>query len=261
MPPETVTHAEPVMGTVVSFCLPGGDISREAASEAIEVACTLLHQLDAIFSTWIVHSPMNRYRSGQITLDKAPPAIAEVLTRCEVARELSKGWFDPWAMPGGVDPTGLVKGWAVERCLDVLRSAGLRDALVNAGGDVGVMGEASPGQPWQIGIRHPWRADSLARVIPTRVGVATSGPYERGFHLVNPFTTKQAHPGPVASATVTGPSLALADALATAAAVAGRAAVEFVSDIDGYELYLIGADGSEVSTAGLRITAGLPSTP
>ena len=58
---------------------------------------------------------------GEIGLEEAPPEVAEVLELCRRAREASDGWFDPWAMPGGVDPTGLVKGWAVERALDELK--------------------------------------------------------------------------------------------------------------------------------------------
>jgi thiamine biosynthesis lipoprotein len=234
------------MGTVVSFSVLAGS---EHALEAIDEACGLLHALDSTFSTWLQHSPMSRYRSGQIAIDEAPEELACVLACCERARELSRGWFDPWAMPGGVDPTGLVKGWAVERCLDLLQARGISAALINAGGDVGVLGAPSPGQPWRVGIRHPWREDALARVILTEVAVATSGHYERGFQLIDPFSGELSCS--VASATVTGPSLALADALATAAAVAGPVALEIVAGIEGYEAYLILPDGTELVSDGL----------
>lgn len=248
----SVSHAERVMGTVVSFFVLAGALSTSDTLAAIDDACGVLHRVDTTFSTWIERSPMSRYRSGEIALDEAPEELVEVLGRCEVARGLSGGWFDPWAMPGGVDPTGLVKGWAVDRCIDLLQRRGAGAALINAGGDVGVFGEPSPGQPWRVGIRHPWRTDALARVIETRVAVATSGNYERGPHLVNPFNGEPTCS--VASATVTGPSLSLADALATAAAVAGPVALDIVAAIDGYDLYLIGSDGSELASDGFCLS-------
>lgn len=249
------TRSEPVMGTVVSLSVLGGSVPAERALAAIDDACALLHQTDSTFSTWLDHSPMNRYRLGKLSLQEAPAELAEVLGLCDHARQLSRGWFDPWAMPGGVDPTGLVKGWAVERCLDLLRRRGITAALINAGGDVGVLGEPTPGCPWQIGIRHPWREDALARIIPASGAVATSGHYERGPHLIDPFSGEPSCV--VASATVTGPSIALADALATAAAVAGPVALEFVTGVAGYDVYLILGDGTELASEGLRLNQPL----
>lgn len=72
-------------------------------------------------------------------------AHAEVLDLCENARRASGGWFDPWAMPAGVDPTGLVKGWAVEQALAVLHEAGMEAAMVNGGGDIAVFGAPARG--------------------------------------------------------------------------------------------------------------------
>src|ERR1039457_6085063 len=94
-----------------------------------------------------------------------PSAVAEVLDLCENARRVSGGWFDPWAMPAGVDPTGLVKGWAVERALAVLQEAGMEAAMVNGGGDIAVFGAPARGQAWRVGIRHPWRAGALGAIL------------------------------------------------------------------------------------------------
>ena len=79
--------------------------------------------------------------------------------------------------------------------------------------------------------------------------VATSGPYERGAHLIDPATGRPA--SRAASATVTGPSLALADALATGVAVGGDEALAVVTGLDGYAAYLIRPDGSETDTGGI----------
>ncbi len=251
---QPVAHAEAVMGTVVSFALRPGRLTSEALEAALQAACAVLHQADAVFSTWDPGSPLSRLRRGAALPAQGanPPALAEVQAACQQARELSGGWFDPWAMPGGYDPTGLVKGWAVDAALGTLRQAGLAAALVNGGGDLAAFGSPDPGEPWRAGIRHPWRAGSLAAVIEVQGAVATSGSYERGAHLVDPRTGQPA--GRAASATVTGPGLALADALATALAAGGDPVLELVSGLDGHEAYLIRPDGSETWTSGMAFT-------
>ncbi len=244
-----VTHAEEVMGTVVSFTVVPGDLPVPAARAAIQAACRTLHRADEVFSTWNPASPVSRLRRGEATLGMMPADVAEVLDLCRAARTASGGWFDPWALPGGVDPTGLVKGWAVERATDVLRRAGAAAALVNGGGDLAAFGSPAPGRRWRAGIRHPWRADALACIVQVRGAVATSASYERGAHLLDPATGRPA--AGTASATVTGPSLATADALATAVAVGGDEALAAVGALGGYEGYLIRADGSEADTGGI----------
>jgi FAD:protein FMN transferase len=244
-----VTRILPVMGTVVSFTVVPGGLPEAAVHDSLDAACAILRQADATFSVWDPQSPVSRLRRGEIPLDQAPPEVSDVFALCRTARTLSRGWFDPWAMPGGVDPTGLVKGWAVERALGVLREAGVAGALVNGGGDLAAFGSPAPAPRWRIGIRHPWRHDALACIIEIHAAVATSGTYERGPHLFDPATGR---PGNRAvSATVTGPSLALADALATAVAVGGDDALAAVAALDGYAAYLIRPDGTEADTGGI----------
>ena len=246
--PGEVLHAEPAMGTVVSFRVRAGAAGEGAARRAVADACTRVHELDALFSTWQPDSPMSRVRRGELSLADAPAEIGEVLGICEEIRVASGGWFDPWAMPGGVDPTGMAKGWIVEHALAVVRRAGAGAALVNAGGDLAGFAEAGAA-PWRVGIRHPWRAEALACVVAVHSALATSGSYERGPHLVDPRDGR-----PVvacASASVCGPSLAWCDGLATALAVGGDAVLARLDALDGYEGYLIGLDGAERSTAGM----------
>ena len=256
-PAPLTTHAEPAMGTVFSITAVHGDLAPDAVGAAIAAACRVLHDCDALFSTWDPASPVSRFRRGETALEQMPPEFIEVLAECHKAKEASGGWFDPWAMPGGFDPTGLVKGWATERALEELRGVGLPGALINGGGDVAVFGSPADGHRWRVGIRHPWRADALACVIEaggpspraSTAAVATSGPYERGAHLIDPATGQPT--SRAASATVTGPSLALADALATGVAVGGDEALAVVADLDGYAAYLIRPDGSETDTGGI----------
>lgn len=252
-----IRRAEPVMGTVVSF-----DVRAVPADRiylALAEARVGLHRADAIFSTWKPHSPMSRLRRGEIELSDAPAVVDEVLSRCETARIASRGWFDPWRMPGGVDPTGLVKGWAAQEALALLLEHGASAVMVNAGGDVAVAGEPGPGRGWRIGIRDPWDARRIAAVVEPQAGqtgraaLATSGTYERGPHVIDPHTGRPA--ARVSSATVTGPDLDLADAFATGLLAAGEAGLEWIDAPGGYEALVIRPDGSLAHTAGFPLAS------
>jgi thiamine biosynthesis lipoprotein len=152
-------------------------------------------------------------------------------------------------MPGGFDPTGYVKGWATQRALAVLSSAvGGCGAIVNAAGDIASSGRMPAGQAFRIGIADPAAPRRLAAIVELTGSIATSGSYERGPHLIDPRSGQPA--ARVASATVTGPNLGLADALATALAVAGTDGLAFVEAAPGHAGFTIGFDGTRTSTPG-----------
>ena len=212
-------HDEVVMGTVVSIDIYPSRLTREAEILALARARKTLHWVDAVFSTYREYSPMSRLRRGEIGLDETPPEISEVLGLCEEVREMSEGWFDARAMPGGIDPTGLVKGWSAKRALDDLVAAGVEVASVNAGGDIATVGVPEGLDRWRFGVQDPFVPGRLACVVEVQGAIATSGSYARGAHLIDPHS-KRAIVG-VASATVVGADITLADGLATALAVAG----------------------------------------
>ena len=178
-------HLEDVMGTVVVIDVyaaedcPGDQLRRQLAD-----AVAILHRADQTFSTYRPDSPVARLRRGQITAAQAPAEVADVLERCAVARDLSGGWFDPWAMPGGFDPSGYVKGWAAQRALAAFTAAGLCGVLVNAAGDIASAG--GPAGPFRVGITDPHSPRQLAGVVELTGAIATSGTYERGDHLIDP---------------------------------------------------------------------------
>jgi thiamine biosynthesis lipoprotein len=232
---------------MVSFDVRTAEAERAPALVAIARACARLDRADAVFSTWKPNSPMSRLRRNEITLEQAPADIRTVLELCSRARDLSGGWFDPWAMPGGLDPTGLVKGWAADRALEDLRTVRLDGAMVSAGGDLVTFKGPEPGAVWRIGVRDPWASDKVACIVESPGAVATSGCYERGNHVFDPRTGEAR--ARCASATVTGPELWLADALATGLLVAGDEGLSDIEAVEGYEGYVI-SDSGEVSMTG-----------
>ncbi len=219
-------HDERVMGTVVSFDVRPGPLPLGEARLALRRACASLARADAVFSLWKPESPMSRLRRGQIALADAPGVVADVLDLCLEVRTTSRGWFDPWSMPGGLDPTGLVKGWAAARALEVLVDAGVSGAMVNAGGDIATGGEPAPGEPWRIGITDPDDRGRLLCVVPSPGAIATSGTYERGPHIIDPFGGLPR--AQYRSATVVGADPAWADGLATGLAAAGAEGAAFL---------------------------------
>jgi len=233
-------------------------------SKQLGEAVAILHRADATFSTWRPDSPVSRLRRGEITSAQAPAEVAEVLERCAAARDLSGGWFDPWAMPGGFDPSGFVKGWAAQNALAAFRGDSIAGVLVNAAGDIASAGGPGDGRPFRIGITDPRSPRRLAEIVDLTGAIATSGTYERGDHLIDPHSGRPT--ARAASASVTGPDLGLADALATALAVAGEPGLALIERLDGYEALIIDADGSRQRTtrfpvapaAPVRLPAGFP---
>lgn len=236
-------HREEVMGTIVTIDVYADTfVSGDEDVLALSRARTILQRADTVFSTWRPDSPMSRLRRGEITLDQAPPEVAQVLGLCASARDITNGWFDPWAMPGGVDPTGYVKGWAAQNALDALVAADVSGVMVNAAGDIASFGGPEPAIPFRVGIVNPSSPGDLLCVVELVGAIATSGTYERGDHLIDPRSGRPS--ARVASASVTGPDLGLADALATGLVVAGEAHLAFIEPLEGYEALLVGFDGT-----------------
>jgi FAD:protein FMN transferase len=241
-------HAEHVMGTVVSFDVPS------SASDAMAAAIRWLHWVDATFSPYRADSDVTRYGRGEVSLPECAPELAYVLEQAAAIGDLSGGYFTT-TPSGRFDPSGFVKGWAVERAAAMLTEAGSPGHCVNGGGDVRCAGSKEPGQPWRIGIAHPLRPATLALVVTGHdFAVATSGLAERGQHIIDPHTGRPASEH--ASVTIAGPSLALADAYATAAFAMGGAARDWVQSLDGYEAFAIAPDGSTWHTTGFPAYIG-----
>lgn len=251
MSARSFRHLESVMGTIVGITSPVA-----FPSGAVDAAVAALHDADRIFSTWNDSSPMARLRAEEVQLEELDPSdaaqIGIVLDRCRLAREITGGAFDPWAIEGGVDPTGLVKGWAVGNALAALVEHGVGDSMVNGGGDIAVAGTFE-GSPWRVGIRHPDQPTQLAAVIEVSGAVATSGNYERPGELIDPTTGRTARVA--SSATVTGPDLDLADALATGLAVGGASVLRAIDSLAGYEAYFIADNGRQYLTPGMSFVS------
>lgn len=153
---------------------------------------------------------------------------------------------------------GIAKGYVVERGIDILRMAGVRHAIVTAGGDSRLLGDRR-GQPWMVGIRDPREDGQVAISLPlVDEAISTSGDYERYFeedgvryhHILTPSTGRPA--GGVHSATVIGPDAVITDALSTSVFVLGvDAGLRLIATLPDYESIVIDEQGQIFYSDGL----------
>ncbi|MCW2646930.1 MAG: thiamine biosynthesis protein [Pseudonocardiales bacterium] len=240
-------RVEQCMGTVFSI-----DVRDPVVDPAeIEDVVRWLHWVDATFSTYQPGSQVSRLGRGELTVADCAPEVGEILDRCERLGRDTGGYFSAYPL-GVLDPSGVVKGWAIEQASDRLRRAGSTSHCVNGGGDVQCAGDAEPGQPWRVGIAHPLRPGDLAAVVTgTDVAVATSGTAERGAHVIDPHTSRPAQA--LASLTLVGRHLTDVDAYATAAFAMGPAARDWVEQMPGIEGFAVALDGTTWRTDGLQV--------
>ena len=232
----------PVWGTIVDVDIASPVVSEDVLNKGMQQVIDFCKQVDTDFSTYIDTSWVTRLRTHQIEITSCPPSVQEVWQLCLQARHLTDGAFDPWAVEGGFDPSGLVKGWAADKCADLLVALGIEHVQVNAAGDLSLRGGFYDGavKPWRIGVVNP---DNRAEVVETFEitdgAIATSGTYERGAHINDPYT------GLIAigakSATVVGPLGWLCDALATALMVAGEDGAKYFvqPELAGYQVFVV----------------------
>ena len=208
-------------------------------------------RVDENINTIKDHSQIGPINRGELTRDDAHPLVRQVLARCEELCKETDGYFDMRTPAGSIDPSGLVKGWAVDRAAAILDEAGLHNYAVSAGGDMRIRGRAVPKLAWRVGIEHPLDRQQVAAVIESdaELAIATSGVYARGEHVWNPHTGGP--PAGILSVTIVGPELATADAYATAAFAMGpELAPHWTARLDGYEAMTILADETVFKTGG-----------
>jgi thiamine biosynthesis lipoprotein len=178
---------------------------------------------------------------------------------------LSSVGLDKYLEAGGAgavifDVGGVAKGYAVDLAAERLRGMGVRSAIINAGGDLRLIGRRPDGEPWRIAIRHPRRAGTFIGYLDLDdISVATSGDYEKFFmydgkrlhHILDPRT---GWPGTrSAGVTVVARSACLSDALATGFFVLGHEqGLPAVETWEGIEAVFVYADGESVA-----VTSGL----
>ena len=171
-----------------------------------------------------------------------------------------------FSIPGmGVTLDGIAKGYVVDRMATVLADQGLKDFLINAGGDIRSAGFREDGQEWRVGVQDPAKRGELPDVIGlTNGAVATSGSYEIYFdrerthhHIVSARTGRS--PQMSQSVSVVAPTTLAADALATSVFVMEpERGVAFIDSLPQCACLVVDQHGRKLRSKGWRSATDIP---
>ncbi len=233
-----------IMGMPIEIEIGGG------TQETLEAAFAYLTSVDERFSPYKATSEVSRMNRGEVAPEQVSSEMREVLALAEKTKQETNGYFDIRTPSGGIDPSGIVKGWAILNTAKRIKSAGHDNYMVNAGGDIASGGMNEQGEEWRVGIRNPFKLEEIVKVVyPRGKGVATSGSYIRGAHIYNPHAPSEKL-DEVVSITVIGPDVLEADRFATAAFAMGKGGINFIERLLGFEGYAIDQHGLATLTSG-----------
>ena len=235
---------EGIMGMSVAV-----EVLDECDGTDLDAILDYFHEVDELFSTYKKTSEISKINRKEMRVEDASPEVKKILRLCEETKKATNGYFDI-AVEGIIDPSGLVKGFAINEASKMLMKKGYRNFYTEIGGDIDIRGYKN-GQKWKVGIRDPRdKTSSLGVLHLSDVGIATSGTYERGMHIYDPIKKKLANE--VLSLTVIGPNVYEADRFATACYAMGKKGISFLDSIEGLEGYMITRDGKELLTKEFR---------
>ena len=210
--------------------------------------------VDERFSTYKEQSEISRINKNELTESEYSEEMKEVFALAEEMQKKTNGYFDINTPNGTIDPSGLVKGWAIQHAAEMLDIEGLEHFYVEIGGDIQTRGKNNEGEEWSIGIRNPLNIASQGEIVkvvyPRGKGVATSGSYLRGAHIYDPLSAE--NPADFVSLTVIGPNVYEADCFATAAFAMGTEGMNFLATQPEFEGYSIDARGTALFTKGFE---------
>lgn len=232
----------------------GMPISVEIVDATTEAVFTKVYDyftyVDNTYSTFKAESEISRINRG-LPKNQWSKEMRWVLNLCEQTKRETNGYFNV-EHRDKVDPSGLVKGWAIKNAANLVAAQGFHNFFIDAGGDIQVNGKSSSGKPWRVGIRNPFNRDEIIKtVVVSSEGVATSGTYIRGQHIYNPHAPGESV-SDIIAITVIGPDIYNADRFATAAYAMGKDAAKFIETLKGYEAYMIDKDKMATITSGFE---------
>ena len=226
-------------------------VDPHATQGSINKVFEYLEYVDTKFSTYKDTSEIMSINKGEIKEQNASEDMKEVFKLAEETKKATDGYFDIHKPDGQIDPSGLVKGWAIRNSAHILDKEGFKHFYVDVGGDVEVRGHNLDNKKWSIGIRNPFNKEEIVKIVHlTNRGIATSGTYIRGQHIYNPHKV-----GPleeIKSLTVIGPNVYEADRYATAAFAMGTKGINFIDNLPGFEAYMIDKSGTGTQTSGFE---------
>ena len=211
-----------------------------------------LKGIDEKFSFFKDTSELSKINRGEIAPENWSYEMREVFLLSSELKEKTGGYFDIVNNEKKFNPSGIVKGWAIKKASDLLKADGINNFCLDVGGDIQVSGKNSEGGLWRVGIKNPFNTSEIVKVVGlSNEGIATSGNYERGHHIYNPFNRGEIL-SDILSLTIIGPDVFEADKYSTPAFAMGRKGIEFIESFPGLEAYMIDKDGVAIMTSGFK---------
>lgn len=206
--------------------------------------------IDRRFSTYKKDSEIFRINAGALAPEQYSKEMQTILALCEQTKQETNNYFDI-RINGILDPSGLVKGYAIWQASEQLRLQGFMNIYVEIGGDIQVYGTDEMRKPWAIGIRNPFDEKEIIKVVHlTDAGIATSGTSQRGTHIYDPIHNTVADE--ISSITVIADSVYDADRYATASFAMGIDGISWINQQHGYEGYAVMKDKKAYYTHGFN---------
>lgn len=216
-----------------------------------ELVFNYFKDVDSQFSTYKVDSEVSKLNSKTIKLDEISNQLREILTLSEETKKMTNRYFDIYKKDGAIDPSGLVKGWAINNAANILKKEGIQNFFISAGSDIQTFGKNSSQKKWRVGIKNPFNSSEIVKIISlSGEGVATSGNYLRGDHIYDPHSNRKIED--IVSLTVIGKNIYEADRFATAAFAMGKKGINFLEQQKNLEGYMIDKKGVGTLTSGFE---------
>eukprot|EP01037_Dinobryon_pediforme_P015522 gene15522-15669_t len=225
-------------------------VDKSACQNVLERIFDHFAQIEQRFSPFKSDSEVSRLNQGRIALSDISAQFREVLAIAARTKLQTHGYFDIGKPDGTINPSGIVKGWAIRNAANLLLEDGFENFFVDAGGDIQSHGCNADGTDWLVGIQNPFNAQEIIKAIkPCGRGVATSGTYVRGQHIYDPLHPEKSL-DEIVSCTIIGCDVLEADRFATAAFAMGPSGIYFIEATPGLEGYVIDANGIATQTSG-----------
>lgn len=224
-------------------------VDAAASEDLFNAVFAYFEYVDHKFSTYKEDSEISSLNRHELGLIEASRDMQTVFALADGMRLKTGGYFDI-RFGDTIDPSGLVKGWAIFNASELVRQRGMENYYVEAGGDFQAVGKNNQGQDWRVGIRSPFNLREIVKVLEiSNRGVATSGTYIRGAHIYNPKNGGKPATD-IVSLTVIGPDIYTADCYATAAFAMGKEGITFIENLEGFEGYMIDNNRQATFTSG-----------
>jgi thiamine biosynthesis lipoprotein len=225
-------------------------VDSSATDEDIQEVFAYFNYIDKKFSTYKKDSEISQINNGAISKADYSNEMQKILSLCEETKAATNGYFDI-NLNGILDPSGLVKGYAIWQGSKILEKKSYKNFYVEIAGDIQAVGKNAKGESWKVGIQNPFNPKEIIKIVRiSNKGIATSGNYQRGEHIINPKTKIAA--AEIASISVIGPNVYEADRFATAAFAMGEKGINFIETLKGFAGYMVKNNQMAIMTSGFE---------